>query len=673
MRVVRDGIEEVDARLVSLARGEAALRLRLGQVLEVLGRGAVFELGFSSLGAYAVERCERSVRWAETARCLARRVEVLPLLREAIAVGSISWSMAEVLARVATPADEAQWLEIAASRTVRQVRALVCRPEASGAANASTKSSGGAAALVCARTTGEVGQPETGEGVAARQAANDVEMATLTCTVNQEDAWFFEATRCLLDQLGVRVPDEQSEALLAEARVTLQSLLPEGVLLAGASREREELQRRWLVELARWRDRAEELCEKNILGGVSAARAGVDSDSARSALGAAAALGSATLSRISCEELDAQVRALARVLARRELELSVLLLVLHRADGWRRLGYASDAQYARERLGSSPSLLLARRALAVRLEKLPGVAAALGSGQIGVEAAVQIARIATPSTAAAWVLRARRRTIKHLREEVAAALTAVRVSGELDCPPPVDAEIEAFHQLERAVVGGRVGASGGDDAGRVGASTCRIPGPVIPRVGSLSESVSEERRAWLVMLGSLAAWLGSGLQTSVANGGQAGAAAVASKGRVTLRLRMSPENAASWRELESQARRWLPRGMSWLRFACLSLWHAWQHLLGGSVAYGHIYIRDRFRCLSPVCPRRDVTPHHLVFRSAGGSDEDENVGSVCCWCHLQGIHGGRIRARGPARCIRWELGARGSPCVVVQGRERLAA
>src|SRR6187399_2951057 len=104
------GIERLDAMLASLARGEGALRLRLGQLLEVMGRGAVFDLGFSSLGAYAVERCERSVRWVEAARCLARRVEALPELRRAMALGKVSWTMGELLARVATLRDEARWL-----------------------------------------------------------------------------------------------------------------------------------------------------------------------------------------------------------------------------------------------------------------------------------------------------------------------------------------------------------------------------------------------------------------------------------------------------------------------------------------------------------------------------------------------------------------------------------
>jgi hypothetical protein len=69
-----------------------------------------------------------------------------------------------------------------------------------------------------------------------------------------------------------------------------------------------------------------------------------------------------------------------------------------------------------------------------------------------------------------------------------------------------------------------------------------------------------------------------------------------------------PGIRAWWRGLGAQARRWLPRRMSWLRFLCLSSWQAWRHLLGADVGYGQIYIRDRFRCLSPVCSRRDVTP-----------------------------------------------------------------
>jgi HNH endonuclease len=256
----------------------------------------------------------------------------------------------------------------------------------------------------------------------------------------------------------------------------------------------------------------------------------------------------------------------------------------------------------------------------------------------------------------------------------------------------------AFHRLEQAVVSGRAsgrseaaslqpeptgsvrhapapaptpGAKATDADAPVSTDTCAVPP---------SEPAPEPRRSWRVMLTSLAHWLDGTLQTSAAGAEAAAMKAEpisarsrvgASAGRVTLRLRMPRSTYVWWRLLEARAQRWLGRGISWLRFLCSSMWQAWRHLLHADVAYGRVYIRDRYRCTSPVCTRQDVTPHHLRFRSAGGSDDDDNVASVCTWCHLLGVHGGRIRAEGPAGHIHWELGAPGSPCLVVDGRDRL--
>src|SRR6185436_6114570 len=118
--------EHWDAELTALARADGALRLRLGQVLEVLSRQAYFfTLGFSSVAAYALERCERSSRWVEGARCLARRLEGLPTVRRALACGDLSWCAAEIVARVAGPGQEECWLAAARTHTVRQLRLLV--------------------------------------------------------------------------------------------------------------------------------------------------------------------------------------------------------------------------------------------------------------------------------------------------------------------------------------------------------------------------------------------------------------------------------------------------------------------------------------------------------------------------------------------------------------------
>lgn len=774
MRRVGVDMGRLDVSLSSLAREEASLRLRVGQTLEVLSRGAVSDLGFSSLSAYVLERCDRSVRWAEGARCLARRLERLPALRRALAAGLLSWSMAELVARVALREDESWWLAEAESRTVRQMRVLVAHAVAAratsfgaaetslgavvrerwlrgldstvprGGNGSSGADAGGADAgdsgghrphdgcRLEGSAWGEDGTAGSGaprgaadayagngerEGVDGMEADGDKgagACCAVTVTMDREDAWLFEATRSLLGQLGVQGADAMSEALLAEGLGTLLATLPEGALDLTSHEGSELAQRRWAREVARWRVEAEALSEDRFCGLLWTRRdqafplepfsanedererrsagghedaghedAGHEAgsharaDEPRSAVAAAAARGMASLEKLPCAALDRLVRALSRALARHELEVSRLALQFHRADGWRRLGYATEAQYARERLGCSISALRGRRSLALRLETLPRVAAALGTGEIGVEAALQIVRVAAPRTQAAWVERARRRTVKHLREEVAAALVAMRCSGEVDCTPPTDPEMQAFERLEQAVVSGRAcpgiaGDGGAIKEGRNGRVSMK----------RVAELTCEKRRAWYVMLSSLARWLEGGLQLSagsppgvaraVTSKGSGSTRRTVSAGRVTLRLRMSRELGAWWRGLEAQARRWLPREVSWVRFLCLSVWETWGHLAGVERAYSEIYERDRYRCLNPVCNQRNVTPHHIRFRSAGGSDEPKNVAALCWWCHLEGVHGGRIRATGEAPAIHWEIGA-GVPCLVVHGRERLVA
>lgn len=703
--------------MAALARADAALRLGLGQALEVIGKGGhCFGLGFSSLAAYALERCERSGRWVEGARGLARRLEGVPALRRAVAHGQLSWSAAELVARVASPESEAHWLGVAATHTVRELRELV-RQAAAGANESSGAESGGAESGGVESCSAEswgaescgahcsaqssAADPPSIESSAATPAAlpldDEEEACTLTCTVDREEAWLFEATRRLLEQLGEHGSNAQVEALLAEGQITLLAALPRGAIDPEQLEQGDRAQQRWNEQLRRWQNEAEERCESRIRhavlgrvleGGVPAGEMLSEQGLPEAVSGAVsravhrAALGCGALDGRGALELDRVVRELSAALAQQELELSRGLLEFHRADGWRQLGYATEGQYARERLGMSRSSLRARRALALHLEALPLVAQALGAGQLGVEAALQLVRVATRESERAWVERARQRTIKHLREEVGAALVAVRLSGDAHCPPPAEAELDAFSELERAVVSGQVCRARGarQEPSRSGAG-----------VRPLEEPSSGARRAWLVMLASLEQWLESGpegklerVQMSAAprrcdsRQGSSSGANTSSAGRVALRLRVSRETHAWWRGLEAQARRWLPRGMSWLKFLCLSLWRGWRHVLGSPVlssegAYQGIYVRDRYRCRSPVCSRQDVTPHHLVFRSAGGGDEPSNVATVCSWCHLLGIHGGRIRAQGTAELIHWELGAPEHPCLVVHGRERRAA
>jgi hypothetical protein len=306
------------------------------------------------------------------------------------------------------------------------------------------------------------------------------------------------------------------------------------------------------------------------------------------------------------EEIDAQLRALAHELVIREVAYGRELEAFFAADGWRRLGYATGGQYARERLGSSLSSIKDKRRLARRLGQLIFLAGAVEGGDVGYEAARLVAVVATLATVEPWVERAKERTLRHLREDIDAAELMARWRDGSDAVlPPSDAEVQQVADLERAVIAGHVS-----------------PPPV----------------------------------TS------------SSLGRVTLRLRMRASTACDFRHWEALYRRHSLHRESFLRFACDLFTEVWCPRLP-EVAFGQIYARDRYRCQSPCCGRRDVTPHHLLFRSRGGGDADENLTSLCSWCHLEGIHRGQISAAPPASEICWSFGK--VPHTVVLGRRRI--
>ena len=134
--------------------------------------------------------------------------------------------------------------------------------------------------------------------------------------------------------------------------------------------------------------------------------------------------------------LDAQIRVLCRELAERDLIIGLIAAELHRNEAWRRFGYATEAQWARERVGLSLTSIKAKRALAARAIGLPELRNALEEGRIGYEAARLVARIATRGTAVAWLARARERTVVQLMEEVEAAELFGRLDGVREQAPP---------------------------------------------------------------------------------------------------------------------------------------------------------------------------------------------------------------------------------------------
>lgn len=329
-------LEALDAELGRRAHDAGRLRFEIGRGLDLLERcGGDHALGFSSIEAYALERCERSASWAQKARGLSRRLEQVPVLADALISGSISWSMAAVLATVASPDDADLWLAEAARRTVREMKLLV---------------------LQRGHATGDTASPEHLE--AGEHLEAEEEMRTLTLTVPCEDAWFFEQAKLLARHLGDGPHSSDAEVvfgLVAESTSTLCGDLPTSAI-EPADDSATNPQLAWEQELARMRAEAEVRCEANFRR-----------TSAPGPIGAPSPVPERLQWSNVPEAIDRQLRELARELVVREVAYGRTLEAFFSADGWRRLGYATAAQYARERLGTSHSSIKSKQQLAKRL------------------------------------------------------------------------------------------------------------------------------------------------------------------------------------------------------------------------------------------------------------------------------------------------------------------
>jgi hypothetical protein len=312
--------------------------------------------------------------------------------------------------------------------------------------------------------------------------------------------------------------------------------------------------------------------------------------------------------------LDQAIVDRCRALSRRSLVLARLLDDVARSGIWRVLGFKDVASWARERLGMSRSSLEHRATLVRRLDASPALARAVEAGDVGYESALLVSRVVERGTEAAvaeaWVDRAKRRTFKHLREEVRAVELARAYDPEVSPAPPSEEDLEAVAAFERKVQSGEV-----------------VRPYALASVEPTQTSV--------------------GLQTPEE----------ASRGMRPLRLRMSVDLFADWRRVEAEYRDLGGAPQTFVGFLCATLWETWLPFLETwDDKWKDTFRRDLHRCTSPVCDRHDVTAHHVQFRAHGGDDDPENLTSGCAFCHLEGIHRGRLKAEGRASKLTWTIG-----------------
>jgi len=132
-------------------------------------------------------------------------------------------------------------------------------------------------------------------------------------------------------------------------------------------------------------------------------------------------------------------------------------------------------------------------------------------------------------------------------------------------------------------------------------------------------------------------------------------------GDFTLRVprRVGTLLAAAFGAARRVAGRWLDPGECLVRVAAHFL-ETWGAALGGrSTPQRRAVERDGGLCQVPGCSRAAAHAHHVLFRSAGGTDDGDNLVGLCAAHHLHGVHRGWVRVHGRAPDgLVWELGER---------------
>jgi len=386
-----------ETRLARLARSGAPLRRVLAALAgRLVATRAWDRLGYVRLRDYAVERLGLSARQVQDLAHVDRELRRLPCIDAAFVAGSITWTKARLLCRVATPEDEARWLDLAQRLTARalarEVRAVDARSLEAG------------------------GVPETDE--------DGVEEAP------RETVWL---------RVTPRVRARWSRARLLARRVAGEALSQAAVAEVVAA---EVISAIGLdvdpgLTAPFHLPRAANGCAEQ---GLHEQRVGrehpASSDSGKTEGGMRCALPPYELvdglESADAVELDARLLRALRIEQRWLADLAPVLLEVARSRGYRSRGCSSLGAFAREWLGMSP-----RKAQALlRLERASGICPALGeayrTGRLtGVQAheliPVLVLEHAEPWRLA-WVAHAETVSVRRLEEDVERAL----VTGRLD-------------------------------------------------------------------------------------------------------------------------------------------------------------------------------------------------------------------------------------------------
>jgi len=384
----RDCALVLDGYLRRLVRQEARARRILGTLARAfLRRRHHHDLGFARLRDYTRERLGLSARELQTLAHVVEGMARLPAIGDAFDSGEINWSQARCLVALATPENAPFWLLVARLRTVRALEAEVAR---------------------------RAGRRVAGDTIDGEERVR----VRLPCPHHVRARWgkVLELARCVCG--SELAPWHAAEAIAAEG-FSARGVEPDDPL-AGlpepTPRPLPEDEGRDVLPALDWAAVEEALPED-----VEALRRGAED--------------------LNAFALDRRMRAALRAMQRVDFQLGRLLHLLFTRRLHRRLGFASAARYAEERLGLSARKARGLVALERRSAPLPALAAAYRQGEVSWLRASSLLPVADAGSAAAWVARAQAVTLRRLVDEVEWTLAVRDAGGEAAGPPPVGARL----------------------------------------------------------------------------------------------------------------------------------------------------------------------------------------------------------------------------------------
>ncbi len=558
---------DTEACLTALARAHAPLRRVLarlaGRLVAIRGWD---RLGFVRLSDFARERLGLSGRQLQDLAHVDAALARLPGVEAAFLAGTLSWSKARLVCRVAEPGDEAQWVAFAERVSVRALEREV-RAVDRGSLEA-----------------GALAGDEDGASAEPRETIH------LRCGGDVHGKWW------RAQQLARRVAGERlgrwecMEAAVAE----LLSALP--AIAAGAI-----VAPRPMNEPAAAPARLQPAAPANVC-----AHRGPEPETVPPRPGLPAFLEPLVQDLEDADpfELDARLRRAVAIEQRLWSEASALLARAWAEGRHRAAGFRSFESWARERFGLSPRKTRALLRLERAGDLCPALREAYRDGRLSWVQAHALVPLLVADGAApgrawmeSWIAHAERVSVRRLQDDLDQALALGRLRspeepGERQtCAPAMEAEAQVGGAGEARELHRFFFTAPRDDARWFRALLCSLRRRLERTTGRLPSP------------------------------GEAVGA-------------MLDHAIAAWTAL-------IPRDARWRR----------EHA---------VFERDGWRCTAPGCSSyRNLHDHHVVFRSARGSNALSNRTTLCAAHHLHGVHARVMRCTGSAPDgLVFELGLR---------------